>query len=123
MPQITSNTKLILELVSLATGTVAGVTAYGVVSSVLGILTGRPGTATRRPLALWMVFFVATTLALLAGSLALFGPEVAPKHSFPTQEANAVRLEVPVNYGMPRSYLYPQSSMSGGSQATIEDAG
>jgi hypothetical protein len=91
MLEITAHTKVVLGIVSAGNALVAGLAGYLLSASVIAVLSGRPSTPNKRPMMLWIVFFLTTAIALLTGSIATFAPQMSQR-TLPTQEAHNIRM-------------------------------
>ncbi|MGE5073499.1 MAG: hypothetical protein ACM3MF_08735 [Anaerolineae bacterium] len=75
MPEVTSNTKIILGSIAAAAALLTGMLGNVLAAHISAFLSGTPAKTTgKRPVILWVAFFVSASLSVLAGSFATFAP-------------------------------------------------
>ncbi len=77
MPELTASIKIGLGMIAATAALITGLLGNVLAANISAFFSGTPPKTGKRPVILWLAFFVSATLSVVAGSLATFAP-VAP---------------------------------------------
>ena len=77
LPELTTNIKIALGMIAATAALITGLLGNVLAANISAFFSGTPPKTGKRPVILWLAFFVSATLSVVAGSLATFAP-VAP---------------------------------------------
>lgn len=82
MPEVTASTKIILGSVAAAAALITGLLGNVLAANISAFFSGQPAKTGKRPIILWLAFFVSASLSVVAGSITTFAP-TAPSTATP----------------------------------------
>lgn len=87
MPEITANVKVGLGIVAATAALITGLLGNVLAANISAFFSGTVPKTGRRPMFLWVAFFLAALVSVVAGSLATFAPAAATAPPAPTHLA------------------------------------
>ena len=74
MPEVTASTKIVLGSVAAAAALITGLLGNVLAANISAFFSGAPPKTGKRPVILWLAFFVSASLSVVAGSITTFAP-------------------------------------------------
>jgi hypothetical protein len=74
MPEVTASTKIVLGSVAAAAALITGLLGNVLAANISAFFSGQPPKTGKRPVILWLAFFVSASLSVVAGSITTFAP-------------------------------------------------
>ncbi len=87
MPEITANIKVVLGIVAATAALITGLLGNVLAANISAFFSGTEKKPAKRPVLLWVVFFISALLSIVAGSVATFSPPAAAEPLPPTHQA------------------------------------
>lgn len=96
MPELTANIKVGLGIIAASAALITGLLGNVLATNISAFFSGTQPKTGKRPVILWLAFFVSATLSVVAGSLATFAPVAhasQPKIVLTNTRADALQME------------------------------
>src|SRR5512138_3391819 len=100
MPEVTTSTKIVLGSIAAAAALITGLLGNVLAANISAFFSGQPAKTGKRPVILWLAFFVSASLSVVAGSITTFAP-TAPGTATATPPSSTPKVVVTnINGGM-----------------------
>src|SRR5512138_1409747 len=74
MPEVTTSTKIVLGSIAAAAALITGLLGNVLAANISAFFSGTAPKTGKRPVILWLAFFVSASLSVVAGSITTFAP-------------------------------------------------
>src|SRR5512140_2609466 len=89
MPEISANIKIGLGILAATAALLTGLLGNVLAANISAFFSGTAPKSGKRPLLLWIAFFIAASISVVAGSVATFAPPAATPSPGPTHQVEA----------------------------------